>query len=272
MKDAAIFLCSKTANMALPWALAGVECWCVDIQHSIRRPVKQGNINFVWGDIRSWRRPEGLNLLFVAAFPPCTHDAISGARDFETKGGNMLRDSLETFEAARVACSWSGVPYMIEHPVSCLVSIPHIGQPNHKFNPNDYGDPYTKETWLWTGNGFRMPTVAKPGDMFDKPTWVEPTQGSKMHLLPPGPDRQNQRSATPPGFCDAVFWANAPEHVRLCHPDAPCEVRMGAATGSRICSACSGFWNEDQRVECGRGRFVEEPANPGPILEAAGVL
>lgn len=211
--DAAIFLCSKTPNMALPWADAGVDCWCVDTQHSIRREHRERRIRFVWGDVRSWRPPEGLHILFVAAFPPCTNDAVSGARDFDAKGGVMLRDSLETFESARMAAAWSGAPYMVEHPVTCLVSIPHIGQPTFKFNPNDYGDPYTKETWLWTGNGFQMPAIVKPGDMFNAPTWVEPTEGSKMHLLPPGPDRQNQRSATPEGFARAVFVANAPAHV-----------------------------------------------------------
>lgn len=219
MKDAAIFLCSKTPNMALPWADAGVECYCVDIQHSIRKPVQIGNIHFVWGDIRSWIPPEGLNILFAAAFPPCTHDAVSGARDFETKRGNMLRDSLETFEAGRMACAWSGAPYIVEHPKTCLVSVPHIGEPNYKFNPNDYGDPYTKETWLWTGNGFVMPPVVMPGDMFDTPTWVEPTEGSKMHLMPPGPDRQNQRSATSLGFSKAVFVWNAPDYVKRSAPE-----------------------------------------------------
>ncbi len=214
MIDAAFFLCSKTPNMALPWAEAGVECWCVDTQHSIRKPRREGNINFVWGDVRSWRPPEGRRPIFVAAFPPCTHDAVSGARDFETKGGMMLRDSLETFEASRMAGAWSGAPYMVEHPKTHLVSVSHIGKPTHKFNPNDYGDPYTKDTWLWTGNGFVMPVVVMPGDMHNTPTWVEPTEGSKMHLMAPSADRQNLRSATPMGFSWAVFGANAPERYR----------------------------------------------------------
>ena len=37
---------------------------------------------------------------------------------------------------------------------------------------------------------------------------VEPTEGSKMHLLPPSEDRANLRSATPMGFAQAVFEAN----------------------------------------------------------------
>lgn len=203
---AALFLCDLTGTMAEPWAEAGYECWCVDVQHSIRRERVEGSIHFVWGDVRSWRPPEGLDIRFVAAFPPCTHVAGSGARDFSTKGGAMLRDALETFEACRAAAAWSGAPYCIENPVGVLSGIPHIGKPDHYFDPCDYAgyasnpdnDAYTKRTCLWTGNGFIMPPHRA----------VLPMQGSKMHRLPPSADRANERSATPQGFARAVFAAN----------------------------------------------------------------
>lgn len=239
---------------------AGVECWCVDIQHSIRKPVKQGNINFVWGDVRSWIPPEGLNILFVFAFPPCTHVAVSGARDFETKGGNMLRDSLETFEACRMVCAWSGARYGVEQPVGVLSSLPHIGKPDYYFDPCDYGDTYTKKTCLWTGNGFVMPPKNP----------VKPVDGSKMHLMAPGEGRADKRAETPMGFALAAFYANAPEYVRLSSPDHPCEIRPnGAHPGARSCSACAGFWMADQRVECGKGRklpdYATAPNEPPPL-------
>jgi hypothetical protein len=41
-------------------------------------------------------------------------------------------------------------------------------------------------------------------------TPVEPTEGSKMYLLPPSPERANLRSITPQGFAQAVFLANRP--------------------------------------------------------------
>jgi hypothetical protein len=47
---------------------------------------------------------------------------------------------------------------------------------------------------------------------------VEPTEGSKMHLLPPGPERANLRSATPEGFARAVYAANGPERPDLFAP------------------------------------------------------
>lgn len=214
MTDAAVFLCDLTGHMAEPWAAAGYRCYCVDVRHSIRRERVEGNVHFVWGDARTWRPPAGTRVIFGAAFPPCTHVAGSGARDFAIKGGMMLRDALETFEACRQALAWSGAPYMIENPSGVLSSVPHIGKPNYRFHPCDYAgwlsteeqdaEAYTKQTCLWTGNGFVMPD-RKP---------VAPTLGSMMHTLPPSDDRADIRSATPRGFARAVFASNATQLVR----------------------------------------------------------
>jgi hypothetical protein len=212
---AVVSLCDLTGRFVEPWAEAGFECWCVDIQHSIRRDRTvqhgAGRIHFVWGDARSWRPPEGVRFSFAAAFPICTHDAVSGARDFEKKGGYMLRDGLELFEACHQVLAWSGAPYIVEHPVTMLTSIPHIGKPAFWFHPSDYAgyldDPtaeaYTKKTGAWIGNGFVIPPTRS----------VDPVKGSAMHLLPPSDDRSNLRSATPRGFSRAAFIANAP-HLR----------------------------------------------------------
>lgn len=212
MRPAAIFLYSKTGIAAKPWADAGIECWCVDTQHSIRRDRKEGLINYVWGDARSWAPPPGLDILFVASFSPCTDVAGSGARDFEKKGGIMLRDAIELFEAGRQCAKWSGAPYYCENSVGVLSSIPHIGKPDFYFHPSEYAgyatDPeeeaYTKKTCIWSGNGFQMPP-RKP---------VDPVLGSKMWRMTPSEERANDRSKTPSGWSNAVFQFNAPEAYR----------------------------------------------------------
>lgn len=155
----AVFLCDLTGNMARPWADAGVECWCVDVQHSIRRARREGNINFVWGDARSWCPPDGRRIVFLAAFPPCTHVAGSGSRDWLSKGHYLLTDALELFSACMMAGAYSGAPYLVENPVGALSS--HMRKPDHTFDPCDFAgyadDPaaeaYTKKTCLWTGGG-----------------------------------------------------------------------------------------------------------------------
>ncbi len=207
MIEAALFLYDYSGNAAMPWAEAGVECWCVDIQHSIRRERLDGNIRYVWGDARSFRRPSGRRFVFAASFSPCTHVAGSGARDFVIKGGFALRDALELFEAGRQVCSWTGAPYICENPVGVLSSIPHIGKPDHYFHPSDYAgwcedDNYTKKTCLWTGNGFVMPPP-KPAP------WLGPPD-DRIHKAAPGDDRANFRSASPLGFFRAAFHSNYP--------------------------------------------------------------
>ena len=210
-KDIVVSLCDLTGNMVRPWAEAGFECWCFDIAHSIRVPRRDGNINYVWGDARTVRRPPG-RIVAAFAFPPCTHTAVSGARDFAIKGGMMLRDMLEIFEACRQVCEWSGAPYCIEQPVTTLSSIPHIGKPDHYFHPWHYSgfchdDNYTKNTSLWTGNGFVMP------EQNVAPTLGQPDD--RIHKATPGDDRADFRGATAMGFARAVFKANVPHAVRV---------------------------------------------------------
>lgn len=203
---AVVSLCDRSGVMVRPWAEAGFECWCVDLKHSIRRDRREGNVNFVWGDVRSWVPPREVRgrvgILF--SFFPCTSDAVSGARDFLKKGPMMLADSLELFNASRMAGAWSGAPYAIEHPVTSLSS--YVGKPDHTFQPWQYGDGWAKQTCLWTGNGFVMP----------EPTVKTKPEGvtQKIWLMPPGEERQDRRAETPPGFARAVFEANAPKILR----------------------------------------------------------
>lgn len=194
-----ISLCDLTGNMVRPWAEAGYECLCLDLQHSIRRDHVDGNITFRWADVRSLTPADLPTPDIIFAFPPCTHLAVSGARDFRRKGLRGLIDALETVEACRKLCEWFGCPWMLENPVSRLSSC--WREPDHYFHPWQWGDLWTKKTCLWTGGGFVMPEpihAIEPAGVTDK-----------IHKMPPGDDRANARSETPMGFATAVFEANS---------------------------------------------------------------
>lgn len=199
--NAAIFLCDKSGVMAKPWAEAGYECLCIDIQHPIRKPRAEAGIVYQWGDVRTWVPPEELahRVAFIAAFPPCTHVTNAGARDHRTKGTGLLRDSLELFSACYSAARWSGAPFMIENPVGKFSD--HMQQPDYIFQPWQYGDLWRKRTCLWTGGGFVMPT----------PLYTEEPAGTtnKIWFMGPGPERADLRSLTPPGFARAVYECNS---------------------------------------------------------------
>lgn len=198
-------LCDRTGNMVQPWLDAGHECWIVDMAHEPGEH-RVGNLVRVGADVSTWLPPR-TDYTITFAFPPCTNLAVSGARWFRDKGLMGLADGLRLVDACRRICEWTGAPWMLENPVSTLAT--YWREPDYSFDPNDFAgfldepmtEAYTKRTCLWTGGGFRYP----------RRRWVEPTLGSKMHLLPPTPDRADLRSATPTGFAQAVFEENRPE-------------------------------------------------------------
>lgn len=195
-------LCDKTGVMVQPWLEAGYRCMIVDIQHPKGETV-EGRLTKVGADITTWLPPL-TEYAAVFAFPPCTHLAISGARWFKDKGLSALHEAIGLVEASRRIAEWSGAPWLVENPVGTLST--YWRKPDHTFDPNHYGgylpnggDAYTKKTCLWVGGGFVMPERRE----------VEATEGSRMHFVPPGPERANIRSATPEGFARAVFAANS---------------------------------------------------------------
>jgi hypothetical protein len=129
----------------------------------------------------------------ILAAPPCTVFANSGARWPRTD--DEMREGLSVVDACLrlvVACrpAW----WALENPAGKLRR--YLGAPRLTFQPNEYGDPWTKRTCLW--GEFNTPLRAP----------VAATEGSKFHRLPPGPERAALRSVTPPGFARAFFEAN----------------------------------------------------------------
>lgn len=170
VRDTILCLCDLTGTMARPWVENGYKAVLVDPQHGIdhedgaylklARTIEEAfaQISVL---VRSGR------LAFVAGFPPCTDMAVSGAQWFARKyeADHMFQaKAVSVAEQCRVIGEMSGVPYMVENPVSVLSNV--FGKPSYTFNPCDYTrfapeDNYTKKTCLWTGG---IPNAAsQPG-------------------------------------------------------------------------------------------------------------
>ena len=207
-----ISLFDYTGNMVRPWAEAGYECRCYDIQHPVEGKRNEtfrsgGVIAYYHADLMNAVAIDLDNIAFVAAFPPCTDLSVSGAKHFKNKGLRRLADAIHMFASAVDMAEASGAPWMIENPVSTIST--YWREPDYTFDPCQYtgyeggeNDHYTKKTCLWTGGGFKMP----PPKM-DSENWLMPPD-DRIHKAAPGPDRANFRSATPMGFARAVFEAN----------------------------------------------------------------
>lgn len=143
-------------------------------------------------DVRMMQFPAGY-IHGILAAPPCTVFANSGARWPRTKA-EMLEGLSVVDACMRIIHTTKPVWWALENPVGKLTR--YLGPATMSFDPNDYGDDYTKRTLLWG-------TFTQPAR-----TPVPATAGSKMHRLPPGEHRAALRSMTPEGFARAFFEAN----------------------------------------------------------------
>lgn len=201
-----ISLFDKTGIMVEPWLQNGYHCIIVDIQHKSGITIEDSGLIKIGTDLSKPLYIPELNLdniVFIAAFPPCTHLAVSGARWFKGKGLRALANSINLFANASEFCESTEAAYMIENPVSTIST--YWRKPDYTFHPYMFtgfskSDNYTKKTCLWTGNGFTMPKEYKD-ESLGKPD-------NRIHFASPGKDRADLRSATPLGFAKAVYEAN----------------------------------------------------------------
>lgn len=213
-KDIVVCLFDTSGVMGEPWRAVGFRVIRLDLfnDQQFRIP-EPGESVAVQADLLKGVPEEMLQskflerVAFVAAFPPCTHLAVSGARWFKGKGLRKLADSIHMFATAAEFCEATGAPYLIENPVSTIST--YWRQPDHTFHPWHFNQlnadsSYTKKTCLWVGGGFRMPLRLVDDSL--------PVDENYIHYL--GSHAKNDkgkdlRSMTPAGFARAVFLANA---------------------------------------------------------------
>ncbi len=234
----AIFLFDYTGIMARPWADAGYLCYCFDGQHKPSVSVSEHeniiNVGMMFSnevcesynpqyrDIKEILRIVGFGVEFAFGFPECTDLAVSGAAHFERKrtaNPKFQDEAMALVHLTRILGESIKKPWALENPVSVIST--KWRKPDFKFDPFEYGgylseddahpiypeyikprDAYPKKTCIWSGNGFVMPEK--------KPVYVEPGF-SDQHKKLGGKSlkTKNIRSATPRGFAQAVFEANA---------------------------------------------------------------
>lgn len=227
-----VSLYDYTGVAVRPWAEAGYECFCYDIQHPTieSEKVGQGYIHKIKADLHDTNELEFIlyrhwndDVQFAMAFPVCTDTAVSGAAHFKRKAEAdpdfQHKAAMYAVWCAQVFETWE-IPYYIENPVSVLSTL--WRKPNYNFHPFEYGgyiaeaeaehplypdyiaprDAYTKKTCLWTGGNFKMPDK--------RPVDCESYGSSRQHRKLGGKSlkTKNIRSATPRGFAQAIFEAN----------------------------------------------------------------
>ena len=249
MKNQIVSLYDYTGVAVEPWARAGYECYCYDIQHTeegetvryegggsitkakmdLQRTVKDNNGFEYYTFIFKLLRRHSYKTHMVFSFVPCFDLAVSGAAHFKTKAKKNPRFQVEATNHAKACAMLSSlleVPYMIENPVSRLATL--WRKPDYCFQPFEYGG-YIPESeadhplypeYIAPRDGYSKKTCLWSGGGFKmpspKPVDCESFGSSRQHRKLGGKSMRtkNIRSATPRGFARAVFEANKAEVTR----------------------------------------------------------
>lgn len=146
------------------------------------------------GDVRLFRYPSRVH--GVLAAPPCTMFCrMRMCRGTPTD--DQFREALSVVDAClRIIMVSKPKWWALENPQGYLSRW--LGPPQLKFDPCDYGDPWTKNTWIW---GDFVPPLFRP---------VKPL-GPLIHRKTGRrgvAKRDTENSITPSGFARAFFDAN----------------------------------------------------------------
>lgn len=192
MKATILSLCDMTGNWSRPYADAGYEV--------IRVEIAEGR------DVRLLRHV-GYPVHGILAAPPCTHFARSGAHAWKSKGEGPLIEGLGIVDAClRAVAIYRPEWWALENPIGRLKD--YLGPPAWWFDPCDFGDPWTKRTWLWGHFTPPVPIVSEQARNPVAPESYGDVPGSRDRTTYLGSRNRAARSATPEGFAMAFFQAN----------------------------------------------------------------
>lgn len=187
--------CEFSGVVRRAFAALGHDAWSCDLL-----PAEDRSNRHIVGDARGIL-DDGWDMLIVA-HPPCTRLCNSGVRWLSSPpAGKTLDEMWRDLEAGADLFSdfWTAPidRVCVENPVMhrhAKTRIRDYQPPAQSFHPWQFGDGEAKRTCLWLrGLPELVPTHPKP---------IEITH--RVWRMPPGPDRQRERSRFFPGVAAAM--------------------------------------------------------------------
>lgn len=175
-----LIACEESGTVREAFAKNSHDAWSCDLLPS-RMPGKHLQCSVLDVLDRDWD--------LIVAFPPCTDLCVSGARWFkEKRESGQQQKSIDFFlYFTKLEC----LKVCIENPIGIMSR--HYRKPDQIIQPWQFGHGETKSTCLWLKG---LPEL-KPSNI------VEGREG-KVWKMPPGPNRQRDRSKTYQGIADAM--------------------------------------------------------------------
>lgn len=190
-------LCGGTGSWSKPYKDAGYDVRLITLPEY---------------DVRDYHAPA--NVYGILAAPPCTDFSVAcnNLWMFKDIDGRTIESMGIVMSCLKIIARAKPQFWALENPAGRLKRW--LGAPALRFNPCDYGDPWTKKTCLW--GEFNMPEKHPVQVNYRHPEGSP----SKIHFLKERPtlrqagvtlenlDRATLRAITPPGFARAFYEAN----------------------------------------------------------------
>lgn len=170
-------LCDYSGVWSDPYRESEYNVIQVDLQHG--------------QDVRLLEYPG--NVYGILAAPPCDAFCRVGAARWNSWGEEKIIKGLALIDAClRLVVVCCPKFWVLENPPGRLDK--YLGPPAFSFQPWEFGDLWTKHTYLW--GKFNIPEKNP----------VEPTIFNRTNSM--SSSRKNKRAETPKGFAKAFFKAN----------------------------------------------------------------
>ncbi len=186
--------CEFSGTVRRAFEARGHDAWSADLL-----PADDGSNRHIRGDARDYLN-DGWDLLMVA-HPPCTRLCKSGVRWLhEPPKGRTLEEMWSDLqEAASLFSDFWNAPIeriCIENPVMhrhAKALIRNFEPQAQTVQPWQFGHGEVKRTCFWLKN---LPPLI--------PTEIVEGREARIHRMPPGPERQKERSRFFPGIAAAM--------------------------------------------------------------------
>ncbi len=203
MTQLILSLCDRSGVWSAPYAEAGYHVVMVDAAHEPGWNT-EGNISRVGADVCKfdWAGKP----FAVLAAPPCTCFCRPGAKHwFKMDFTGQTRRDVEVFRACLRLCQLATGWWALENPPGRLPElIPELGPPAWQYQPWEYGDAWTKQTYIW-GTAQKPPVTAPVETPATRRTPNGKTQGRISFM---SSSWKTKREETPAGFAAAFYEAN----------------------------------------------------------------
>ena len=203
-------LCDASGSWSQPYVDAGYYVHRVDLKYEPGTTQVTKNVFHLGCDITRMDWPWTWPIDGVLAAPSCTCFCRPGSQhwfkmDFYRETERDMKLWRACLRLATKAAELFGAWWALENPPGRHRDLmPEIGDPSWQFQPWEYGDPWTKQTYIW--GTARKPPVTDPVEP-EKPrrTPNGKTQGRIAFM---SSSAKAEREKTPSGFAKAFFEAN----------------------------------------------------------------